>query len=289
VQSEISRLLKQRGHYVVQEGNDKDILLPANEERPEVTESFKTILYSLMQRDEFRKSFRNWAFGQDFDENVNGQSVRNYVELCERFGGWGSNEPGPRQKRYASTFEWYISELLRQQFAVRASGFGLRLKDAHPDDEFDCVALLDEGSVFVECKTGQSELYKDVSKFNRRDAEISASCSLYLFDRDYTFQKTGEDSPKISRERAMRLRILGVFEVSVGKHKFFEVCSVPNDGETRFFLACSAFDGLEERIRYMIRYSGRGLNLRPADRPLYRRREIFCYGPDPMSIRRSGQ
>ena len=104
--------------------------------------------------------------------------------------------------RYAKTFEWYISELLRREFAARASGFALRLKDADPSDEFDCVALLDEGIVFVECKTGRTEIYKDIAKFMRRDAELSAAYSFYLFDRDYTFQRQGDDVPKLDRERA---------------------------------------------------------------------------------------
>ena len=75
-----------------------------------------------------------------------------------------------RISHYSHTYEWYVSELLRRDFAARASGFNIRLKDAHAKDEFDCIAILDEGSVFVECKTGTDKLYKDVSKFMRRDA-----------------------------------------------------------------------------------------------------------------------
>jgi hypothetical protein len=136
------------------------------------------------------------------------------VKLCAKFGGPRvDGQPDARQTRYAKTFEWYISELLRREFSARASGFNLRLKDAHPDDEFDCIALLDEGIVFVECKTGRNSIYSDVAKFIRRDTELTAMYSFYLVDRDYVFQRRGGDLPQLSREQAYELGILGIHQV----------------------------------------------------------------------------
>jgi hypothetical protein len=281
MQSNISRLLKQRGHNVTKEGSEKEIFLPDCPSDTEQFGSLKTILYDLMQRDGFRKSLRNWAFEGTFSETSHGQGVRAYIELCNQFGGWPNDiNNEQRQMRYAKTFEWYISELLRREFGARASGFALRLEDAHSEDEFDCIALLDEGTVFVECKTGRnSSIYKDAAKFIRRDVEIVADYSFYLFDRDYIFQREGDDIPKLSRERAQEQRILGIHQVSIGKHKFFDILSTAVYG--RYFLASSSFDGLEDRIRYMIRYCNEG-NQPPRNRSsLFSRKEIFCYGIDP--------
>lgn len=276
--SEIARLLKQRGHLVTRQGTLQDILLPRWDGDPEVTKSFEVLLYNLMRHDEIRKSFRNWAFTGEFDNSANGRHMKAYLTLCDKFGGWGEDNPEARQQRYASTFEWYISELLVREFAARASGFSLRLKDAHPGDEFDCVALLDEGTVQVECKTGKNSIYNDVAKFARRDSEVGAVYSFYLFDRDYTFAREGEDLPKLSREQAMKMGILGICRVSVGSHKFFEIWAVPDERGQRYFLACSAFDRFEDRFRYMLRYL-----LESSSGPvagIYRREPIFFYGHD---------
>lgn len=152
-----------------------------------------------------------------------------------------------------------MSELLRREFAARASGFGIRLKDANPEDEFDCIALLDKGLVFVECKTGRGDLYGEIAKFLRRDAELSATYSFFVFDRDYTFDKGQEDTPKLSAKQAADLDIQSIAKVTARGQEFFHI-----NGERkwvggrmggRYFMACTAFGGFESRIRYMIRYT----------------------------------
>jgi hypothetical protein len=285
VESRISSLLKQRGHDVIAEGDEKDILLPSGlENNREIADALQVVLYNLIRRDSNRRALRDWAFGKVPDSTIPRRRIDAYIELCSQFGDWKDDGAEIRKMRYAKTFEWFVSELLRREFAARASGFSLRLKDALAGDEFDCIALLDDGVVFVECKTGKNEIYEDIAKFARRDAELAAAYSFYLFDRDYTFQREGDDLPQITRERARQLGILGIFKISVGPHKFFEIWSVPNGGGFRFLLACPSFDRLEERIRYMIRFCRNGINLRPPGMPLYNREEIFCYGPDPRSI-----
>ena len=186
---DIFSLLNQRGHRVTKLGSERDIFLPTRQDlEPELKDSFKVMLYNLMRNDSFRRSLRDWAYGNISENNSNLAYIMSYVKLCEKFGGWSNAAPEIR-RRYASTFEWYVSELLCREFAARASGFGLRLKDADPDDEFDCVALLDNGLVFVECKTGREGIYAQIKKFLRRDTELLATYSFFVFDRaDDTIQ-----------------------------------------------------------------------------------------------------
>src|SRR6266516_3605421 len=155
MRSDISRLLKQRGHEVTKEGSERDILLPNHHDDLELIDSFKVVLYNLMRHDGIRKSLRDWAYENTSNRNVNSEYIESYIKLCKKFGRWSNNSPDAKRSRYANTFEWYVSELLRREFAARASGFHLRLKDADPGDEFDCIALLDRGIVLVECKTGK--------------------------------------------------------------------------------------------------------------------------------------
>ena len=253
--SDIFGLLNQRGHRVTKLGSERDIFLPTRQDlEPELKDSFRVMLYNLMRNDSFRRSLRDWAYGNIPENNSNLAYITSYVKLCEKFGGWSDAVP-EIQRRYAATFEWYVSELLCREFAARASGFGLRLKDADPDDEFDCVALLDNGLVFVECKTGREGIYAQIKKFLRRDTELLATYSFFVFDRDYTFSRGGDDAPKLTYTQAHELGTDSISKVTVGSHTFFHINGQRGRGGWRYFLACSAFNGFEDRIRYMIRYT----------------------------------
>lgn len=240
---------------MAKQGNESDLFLPTNPNvESELMSSFKVVLYNLMRNDSFRRALRDWAFGNIADNNTNLAYIEAYSKLCGKFGTWSTADEAI-QRRYASTFEWYVSELLCREFSARASGFGLRLKDADPDDEFDCVALLDEGLVFVECKTGREAIFAQIKKFLRRDAELNAAYSFFVFDRDYTFTRDGDDVPKLSYAEARELGFESISKITVGSHTFFQILGPREVRGARYFLACSAFNGFEERIRYMIRYT----------------------------------
>ena len=230
MRSDISRMLKQRGYEVISEGADRDILLPHHEDE-ELIGSFKVILYNLMRRDNIRKALRDWAYGNDSLEQGARHYIESYVDICGRLGTLDIDGPEKRQSRYAHTFEWYMSELLRREFAARASGFSLRLKDGDPNDEFDCVALFDGGVVFVECKTGKGDIYPEIAKFIKRDAELDAKYSCFVFDRDYTFGRGEEDLPQLTSAQAKKLSVDAIHQLSVGPHRFFEILGSPNRKE----------------------------------------------------------
>ena len=96
-------------------------------------------------------------------------------------------------------------------------------KDADPEDEFDCIALLDKGLVFVECKTGKGDLYGEITKFMRRDAELSATYSFFVFDGDYTFDRGQDDTPKLSARQAADLEVQSISKVTVRGQEFFRI------------------------------------------------------------------
>ncbi|MGK5441798.1 hypothetical protein ACSNN7_08240 [Micromonospora sp. URMC 105] len=221
-----------------------------------VVRALKDILYHQMSKDLFRKALRDMAFGKEYVEGGNADAVNGYLTLCQSIGTRRGRRFQLTQGLYANTFEWYISELFIREFAARASGFGIRLKDADPGDEFDCIALIDGGLIFVECKTGKGSLYPEVSKFIRRDREVMAAYSFFLYDREYTFNRGPEDLPELEKASAIKLGIDSIARVEKNGVSFFEVDGiVSEDDEGRYFLASSAFNGLKSRIRYMIRYT----------------------------------
>jgi len=261
--SGISQLLRQRGHKIVSEGSDDDIFLPATEDG-EILDAFKVLLYRLMRNDEVRKVLRDWAYGKTADEVPDVAIIESYMTLCSRFGARPTSEEAIRA-RYARTFEWYVSQLFIRELGARGSGFNIRLADANPDDEFDCIAVIDDGVVFVECKTGRGAIFREIAKFVRRDIELDADYSLFIFDRDYTFQREGEDTPRLSAEQARELGIESVNRVQASNQTCFRIDAVQTTYPVRPFLfACGAFGGLEDRIRYIIRYT----------RELQRRRRV---------------
>lgn len=116
--------------------------------------------------------------------------------------------------------------------------------------------MIDDGAVFVECKTGRGVIFPEIAKFVRRDTGLDADYSLFIFDRDYTFQRDGEDTPRLSAEQARGLGIESINRVQASNQTFFRIDAVQTTYPIRPFLfACGAFGGLEDRIRYIVRYA----------------------------------
>lgn len=250
--STIENLLRQRGHEVTKLGQDKDILIPRIDD-PNLSKVFKDLLFNLMLKPSFKKSLRDWAYTENPPLENRFDLVDSYLNIGSRFNkdfGKLRNNAELRRSFYATTFEWYISELMMRKFGARASGFGICLKDANPDDEFDSISVIDDGLVFVECKTGKESLLSGVEKFVRRDAELSAAYSLYIFDRDWTFDKVHDDLPDIKMSETHNSGMLSLQRIWYQGLSFYSVQS-----QERWFLAASAFSNLEDCIRHMLRYS----------------------------------
>ncbi len=239
----LTQALYQRGHKLITQGSLNDIFIPQSELQ-EIQQSFANILYNLMKRVTFRRKLRDWTFGKEPTE-----IIVSYLKLCKEFHK--ENKDFDRdQNKYSRTFEWFIGELLRREFGGRAAGFNIHLEDANKDDEFDSVALLDEGLFYAECKTGKGTLAQAVKKFVRRDKQLCAKYSLFIFDREYLFKRGAEDFPDFTHSQALKYGINFMERISKGsKYNFTSV----NCGD-RYFLVCNAFNKLDNNLRHMIRY-----------------------------------
>ncbi len=230
----------------------QDILIPQCND-VDSRKTFEDLLFSLMLKDSFRKKLRDWAYSRD-DESPEFSAVNDYVRVGSRFDKNFRRflkASDNRQTYYAKSFEWYISELLKRKFAVRASGFGIRLLDGESEDEFDCIAVIDDGIIFVECKTGKGSLFEEVEKFLHRDAALAATYSFFIFDRDFTFvrDKHKVDLPSLTFSQAKKIELQELQLISCPGGNFYSV-----RGADRWFLATSGFDHLETRLRHMFGY-----------------------------------
>jgi hypothetical protein len=244
------RLLRQRGHEVTRARGDSDILVPSS--RPDTAPLFSELIFNLMREGAFMHRLRDWAYSEAPRDEF--ADIDAYVRLAKRFDrdkfsrleGAGTR----RQQVYAATFEWYLAQLLRRRFAARAAGFGLRLRDASPEDEFDCVGIIDDGLVYIECKTGKTSLFPEIEKFVRRDEALGADYSFFIFDRDWTFSREGDDLPDLTESQATSLGLSALQSIECPAGKFYSVQS-----GTRWFLASSGLRNLESRLRYMFHYT----------------------------------
>lgn len=249
--SELSKFLKQRGSVVTKEGNHKDILVPVIGNR-DLQDSFLTLLYSFMDKEQFRRDIRSWAYEKSPDLEYFEQILA-YIELSKNFDHTFEQRIRTKANRiniYSRTFEWYISEVLKRKFNAQASGFSIRLKDADAGDEFDCIAVLDSGLAYIECKTGKAEIQDEVRKFVQRDTEIAATQSLFIYDRSYVFTKGKDDIPDLTESTARSIGIDRISAVSGNGVRFYQVFS-----GNRYFLASSSFRNLEKRIVQMLRFT----------------------------------
>ena len=72
--------LKQRGYEVTMQGGETDILLPKTEDAATL-DALKEILYSLMTNAQFRKNFRDWAYGHPID-GESFKTIEAYIAIC---------------------------------------------------------------------------------------------------------------------------------------------------------------------------------------------------------------
>lgn len=240
----LSQALLQRGHKLTDQGNNIDALIPKTSK--EVEMSFRRILYFLMKDVVFRKDFRNWTFNHDIKRSL----FNSYLDLYKKFET--RNLKIRDQNKYSKSFEWFISELLKESFGARASGFNITLQDASSDDEFDVISLLDAGLFFAECKGGNSNFEDAVESFVRRDKHLCAKYSLLILERElHEIYNSSELVLYFNQDDAKKHHISNVdlFEKR-NKYHFLMVSSTQN----RFFFVCNG-ENLEENIRHIIKYT----------------------------------
>ena len=244
-ESVLQRALMQRGHSISKIGSYKDIYVPQDCPH-QILIAFEDMLYELMSQSSFRSALRNWSFNNKIQSSTAKVKIKDYIKKCSGFGF-----PKKSPMRYSSTFEWFISEVIKREFGAKVSGFGIRLKDADPNDEFDCLAILDDGLFYAECKTGKVEIKTEIKKFVQRDVEVSAAYSMLILDRDYVFNKDHDDNPMITREDAISFGLHGISNVTYKSTNLVMIDAVKN----RYFFVFGGIKQLNDKIRYTIKYA----------------------------------
>ena len=148
----VERILAARGFFVGKQANHKQTIL--NDSNPEATAI-------------------KWLY-DSFHNPVKRLELKNSSEL-NQVVEWPINAQ-LSQVRFASSLEWYISELLIKEFHSFSSSFGVELQNTrNPRNglelgDFDVLSVMgDTNLLYVECKSGgtsKSQIVKAVERGN---------------------------------------------------------------------------------------------------------------------------
>lgn len=144
----VDKFLASRGFEVVSEGTTKQTLLPKELDFWEPSE--REMVFSIFDNIHLRSELRSVIKGSLADKPC--ESVYKLINH-ESFKG--------NDKRFCTTFEWYIGELLVRRFGAFSSSFSVEVADVFRNNndsavgDYDVLAVLrDLSLLYIECKTG---------------------------------------------------------------------------------------------------------------------------------------
>jgi hypothetical protein len=93
------------------------------------------------------------------------------------------------RKRFSTTLEWYIGELLVRKFQAFSSAFGVRVRNtirptADEMGDFDVLAVLGDMTLFyAECKSGEVK-FDEIQKAVERGLVLGATATVIIYEKD---------------------------------------------------------------------------------------------------------
>lgn len=87
--------------------------------------------------------------------------------------------------KYSKTFEWYVAQILINEFHFYSAGFGLKIKDAPNGGDYDVIGVSQFHVVHIECKSGNAAniTKENVENFIKRSQFLNAEISIMYTDR----------------------------------------------------------------------------------------------------------
>ena len=85
---------------------------------------------------------------------------------------------------YCRTFEWYVAEILKREFAFLSSGYGIKLEHSPNGGDFDVLGMSHFDFLYIECKSGKPKNLddNDIGHFLERSKFINATISIFYID-----------------------------------------------------------------------------------------------------------
>src|ERR1700730_2363573 len=156
----VKEILNSKGFEVVSEGNGYDLLIPIPSY---LGIKDHDILFHAFNGQESRGQLLKRVLDSNF--LVTDLSTNDLI-----------NHPSfvPDRKRFSTSFEWYVGELMVRKFSAFSASYSIEVKDVlgnsvgiRPGDYDAIVILRDLNFVYFECKTGKFDRNKLLKCFDR--------------------------------------------------------------------------------------------------------------------------
>jgi hypothetical protein len=181
-------LLRRRGFRIYKKEPSEDLLLPENE--------FIDSFYEMMKKYSFRLFLRDVIKHQRLFELENvtryatTEVTKDYLEYIRNIGLVEKVSDGFRLslghiKSFGETLEWFVSEILKKEFAAEAI-WGIRFKRPWVGGDYDLIAKVDGAILYMEIKSSPpKQIYqKEISAFFDRVYDLSPEISIFFVDTE---------------------------------------------------------------------------------------------------------
>jgi hypothetical protein len=184
----LEALLKMRSYYVYKKEPPESPLLPGDDHIDKY--------YELLERYSFRLFLRDVIKNQEgFSiEDVTKYAVKdvvgNYIEfmkemdMVEETDGYFKLTKSP-VRSFGPTLEWYVASIFEKEFRTEVL-WGLRFKRPNVGGDYDVIAKLDGGIIYIEVKSSPpKQVYQsEISAFYDRVNDLSPDVSVFFLDTE---------------------------------------------------------------------------------------------------------
>lgn len=172
----VQDILKSRGFRIGKFGTNEDLLIPKFY-WPSIESD---LLFDCFDNAKNRKELLD-LLNRQIDKPKNKQ-----VEELQKISGFELD-----RKKYTTTFEWYIGELLVRKFSAFSYAYGIQVKrikrntTGTDSGDFDVLAVLrNTNLIYIECKSGKAQnLEKEhILKCTERGISLHCEMSIMVID-----------------------------------------------------------------------------------------------------------
>ncbi len=213
----VEQMLVQRGHQVLSFNDFSEVILPQRDDDKVLIKYYqllKRYSFRLFMKDLINKvEGNNW---KDISKYCSENTAKNYVNFLKTAGlievssdGCGYHYTGPRVRSFGATLEWYIHELLKNEFFAPTL-FSVKLKNTIHGGDYDVISAFHGFLVYIEVKSSPPRGVEltNVEAFLNRLEDINPDIALFLVDTELRMKdkivKLFEESTKEKAKRLIR-------------------------------------------------------------------------------------
>ncbi len=172
----VKHILKSRGFNVTSVGNNEDLIIPILNWATKECDFLFEVFDAVNNRNEILNKI---------NKNIKKPHLE-LVEILCKMDGFQLD-----RKRYATTFEWYIGELLVRKFSAFSYSYGVEIDNIKRNStgtisgDFDIISVLGNTNlIYIECKSGKSKNIeqKHILKCLERALSLHCELSIMLID-----------------------------------------------------------------------------------------------------------